>query len=38
MKKIIKISAAILNLLQLGLIVNFLTDNNTDDLPFLIFY
>jgi len=37
MKKIIKISAVILNLLQLGLIVNFLTENSTDDLPFLVF-
>ncbi|OQA93741.1 MAG: hypothetical protein BWY24_00344 [Microgenomates group bacterium ADurb.Bin219] len=37
MKRTIKISAVILNLLQLGLIVNFLTDNSTDNLPFLVF-
>jgi len=37
MKRAIKFSAVILNLLQLGLIVNFLTDNSTDNLPFLVF-
>lgn len=37
MKKAIRAVAFILNLLQLGLILNFLLNNTTDNLPLIIF-